>query len=120
VVKAPHAGANHRFNRSYEYDGLSDNYARFLIEELFPFIEQKYGLKLSKNPNDGSIGGASSGAIAAFTAAWERPDRFRRVFERQNLQAQAEHARREFIPGANQTAAAAAVIDCCSVSGFGL
>jgi sugar lactone lactonase YvrE/enterochelin esterase-like enzyme len=69
-----------RFNRSYEYDGLGDNYARFLIDELFPFIEQKHGIKLSKNANEGSIGGASSGAICAWTAAWERPDRFRRVF----------------------------------------
>src|SRR6185369_9776156 len=50
-----------RFNRSYEYDGLGDNYARFLLEELFPFLEQKHGLKLSTNPDDGSIGGASSG-----------------------------------------------------------
>jgi len=69
-----------RFNRSYEYDGLGDNYARFLIDELFPFIEAKHGVKLSKNASDGSIGGASSGAICAWTAAWERPDRFRRVF----------------------------------------
>ena len=69
-----------RFNRSYEYDGLGDNYARFLIEELFPFVEKTHGIQLSKNPNDGSIGGASSGAICAWTAAWERPDRFRRVF----------------------------------------
>ena len=27
-----------------------------------------------------AIGGSSSGAIAAFTAAWERPDAFSRVF----------------------------------------
>ena len=80
VVKAQNTNALPRYNRSYEYDGLGDNYARFLIEEMLPFVEQKYGLKLSTNPNDGSIGGASSGAIAAFTAAWERPDRFRRVF----------------------------------------
>ena len=79
-IKALTTNALDRFNRSYEYDGLGDNYARFLIDELFPFIEQKQGVKLSTNPNDGSIGGASSGAIAAFTAAWERPDRFRRVF----------------------------------------
>lgn len=69
-----------RFNRSYEYDGLGDNYARFLIEELFPFIEKKHHVKLSTDADKGSIGGASSGAIAAFTASWERPDRFRRVF----------------------------------------
>src|SRR5258706_555622 len=35
---------------------------------------------LSKDGNDRAIGGASSGAICAFTAAWERPDAFRRVF----------------------------------------
>lgn len=80
VVASDTSNALDRFNRSYEYDGLGDNYARFLITELFPFIESKHGIKFSTNPNDGSIGGASSGAIGAWTAAWERPDRFRRVF----------------------------------------
>ncbi len=79
-VKAASTNALDRFNRSYEYDGLGDNYARFLIDEFFPAIEAKHGFKLSTNAVDGSIGGASSGAIAAFTAAWERPDRFSRVF----------------------------------------
>ena len=79
-VKALNTNALDRFNRSYEYDGLGDSYARFLIEEFFPMIESEHGLKLSTNPGDGSIGGASSGAICAFTAAWERPDRFSRVF----------------------------------------
>ncbi len=79
-VKALHTNALDRFNRSYEYDGLGDSYARFLLEELFPFIEKKHDLKLSTNGNDRAIGGASSGAICAFTAAWERPDAFRRVF----------------------------------------
>ena len=74
-----------RFNRSYEYDGLGDNYARFLIEELLPEVEKKTtadgrAIKLSKNGNDRAIGGASSGAVCAFTAAWERPDSFTRVF----------------------------------------
>ena len=79
-VKALTTNALDRFNRSYEYDGLGDSYARFLIEEFFPMIESKHSLKLSTNAVDGSIGGASSGAICAFTAAWERPDRFSRVF----------------------------------------
>lgn len=74
-----------RFNRSFEYDGLGDNYARFLLEELLPDVEKKTAsdgraIKLSKNGNDRCIGGASSGAICAFTAAWERPDAFSRVF----------------------------------------
>lgn len=77
-VKAPSGNANDRFNRSYEYDGLGDNYVRFLLEELLPEVTNKYNI--STNPNDHAIAGGSSGAIAAFTAAWERPDAFRRVF----------------------------------------
>jgi gluconolactonase len=74
-----------RFNRSYEYDGLGDNYARFLLEEIFPFVEQQKtndgrSLKLSQNGNDRAIGGSSSGAVCAFTAAWEHPEAFSRVF----------------------------------------
>ena len=67
-----------RFNRSFEYDGLGDRYARFLIEEILPEVKKSYNL--SEDPNDRSIAGASSGAICAFNAAWERPDAFRRVF----------------------------------------
>ncbi|WP_435022230.1 SMP-30/gluconolactonase/LRE family protein [Tundrisphaera sp. TA3] len=85
VVKAIAPNALDRFNRSYEYDGLGDAYARFLLDELLPEVERQKALDgreihLSKDPNDRGIGGSSSGAIAAFTAAWERPDAFRRVF----------------------------------------
>jgi gluconolactonase len=74
-----------RFNRSYEYDGLGDNYARFVLEELLPDAASKKtsdgrAIRLSTNANDRAIGGSSSGAICAFTAAWERPDAFNRVF----------------------------------------
>ncbi len=77
--------ANDRFNRSYEYDGLGDNYARFLIEELLPEVASKKTsdgrpIHFSTNANDRAIGGSSSGAVCAFTAAWERPDSFSRVF----------------------------------------
>src|SRR5262249_30396641 len=77
---APSTNALDRFNRSYEYDGLGDNYARFLIEELLPHIAAEQKLNLTADPNDRAIAGASSGAICAFTTAWERPDAFRRVF----------------------------------------
>src|SRR5207248_5750777 len=40
-VKAPSPQALDRFNRSYEYDGLGDDYARFLLEELLPDVETK-------------------------------------------------------------------------------
>ncbi len=84
-VKAPGPGAMNRFNRSYEYDGLGDNYARFLLEELLPEVESRKTtdgrpIRISRDGNDRCIAGASSGAICAFTAAWERPDSFRRVF----------------------------------------
>lgn len=84
-VKATSDGALDRFNRSYEYDGLGDNYARFLLEELLPEVEKKTAtdgrpIRLSRDGNDRCIAGSSSGAICAFTAAWERPDAFRRVF----------------------------------------
>src|SRR5262245_53093393 len=74
-----------RFNRSYEYDGLGDNYVRFILDEILPDVETKKTsdgrpIRLSKNGNDRAIGGSSSGAICAFTAAWERPDAFTRVF----------------------------------------
>ena len=78
-VKALNDTAQDRFNRSFEYDGLGDNYARFLLDELLPYIEKEHKLNLSKDGNDRSIGGSSSGAICAFTAAWERPDSFSRV-----------------------------------------
>lgn len=78
-------GALPRFNRSLEYDGLGDAYCRFLLDELLPDVETRTAtdgrrLVLSRNATDRSIGGTSSGAIAAFTAAWERPDAFSRVF----------------------------------------
>ena len=77
VVPPPHQDAQPRFNRSYEYDALGDQYARFLLEEILPEVGKAY--HLSQDPNDRLIGGASSGAICAFNAAWERPDAFRRV-----------------------------------------
>jgi gluconolactonase len=80
VVPAANGNALPRFNRSYEYDSITDNYSRFLIEEFLHVIETKHGIKLSTDPNDAAISGNSSGGIAAFMVAWHRPDRFRRVF----------------------------------------
>lgn len=63
--------------RSYEYDSLSDEYARFLIEEMIPEIGRTYNL--ADNPKMRAICGISSGGICAFTVAWERPDYFHKV-----------------------------------------
>lgn len=72
-------GAKHRSNRSFEYDTLSDQYAMFLIDEVLPFVTEKYDLKITDDPEMRSICGISSGGICAFTVAWERPDSFRKV-----------------------------------------
>jgi sugar lactone lactonase YvrE/enterochelin esterase-like enzyme len=77
-VPAVRTNALRRYNRSFEYDGLGDRYARFLLEEILPEVGKSY--RLATNASNRAIGGASSGAIAAFTAAWERPDAFGRVF----------------------------------------
>jgi enterochelin esterase-like enzyme len=66
-----------RSNRSFEYDTLSDQYARFLLEEILPEVEKS--VKLSHDPECRAIAGASSGGICAWTVAWERPNEFRKV-----------------------------------------
>ncbi len=78
VVPSGHDDAMDRFNRSLEYDAVSDRYARFLVDELLPLVRQQYSI--TDDPNLRGIAGSSSGAIAAFGAAWHRPDQFRRVF----------------------------------------
>ena len=42
-------------------------------------MTQKFGVKLTGDPELRAICGMSSGAICAFTVAWERPDSFRKV-----------------------------------------
>jgi len=66
-------------NRSFEYDTLSDQYARFLLEEMLPEAGKLTGLKLTDDPQRRAICGISSGGICAWTAAWERSDEFRKV-----------------------------------------
>lgn len=78
VVPAARDGALPRFNRSVEYDDVSDRYARFLLEEILPEVGKRYNL--AQDANSRAIAGSSSGAIAAFAAAWNRPDGFSRVF----------------------------------------
>jgi enterochelin esterase family protein len=64
-------------NRPTEYNSLDDRYARVIVDELMPVLYKDFNI--SKDPEHHGIGGASSGAIAAFTVAWERPDHFRKV-----------------------------------------
>jgi enterochelin esterase family protein len=64
-------------NRPIEYNTLDDKYARVITEELMPVLNKEFNI--SKDPEMHGIGGSSSGAIAAFTVAWQRPNDFRKV-----------------------------------------
>ena len=77
TIKATQPGARDRSNRSFEYDSLGDANARFVFDELMPLVAKDYNL--TKDPAGWAVCGASSGGIAAFTLAWERPDRVRKV-----------------------------------------
>ena len=72
-VKAPYDKALDRFNRSYEYDGLGDSYARFLLDELLPEVEKQdhsdgRAIQLSHSGND-----RASAAQAAARSARSPP-----------------------------------------------
>ena len=74
-----------RYNRSNEFDRVDGTFARFLEEEVLPLVATLkcsggQPILISSNPNNRAITGASSGAICAFSAAWFRPDLFRRVY----------------------------------------
>ena len=64
-------------NRADEYDVLDDRYATMLMDEIIPELKKRYNI--SNDPKMHGIGGLSSGAICAFTAAWEHPEYFNKV-----------------------------------------
>lgn len=74
-----------RYNRSNEFDKTDGTFAKFIETEVLPLaesvtLEDGRQVKLSKLASDHAITGASSGGIASFVAAWERPDLFSRVY----------------------------------------
>ena len=78
-------GVDPRYNRSLEFDGLDDKLGQLIQTEVLPAVERRQlpdgrRLRISDDPNDRCTGGASTGGIAAFTLAWQHPDRFRRVY----------------------------------------
>lgn len=68
---------DHTTNRPTEYNAPDDRYARVITDELMPVLYREYNI--SRDPEQHAIGGASSGAIAAFSVAWERPNDYRKV-----------------------------------------
>ncbi len=72
-----HEWGDRTTNRPTEYNSLDDRYARVIVDELMPALRKDYNI--SDDPDRHGLGGASSGAIAAFTVAWERPSQFHKV-----------------------------------------
>ncbi len=70
-------GAAEPKNRSAEYDAFDDRYVTFLLTEIIPVVQARWSI--SDDPGGWGICGGSSGGNCAFTAAWMRPDKFRRV-----------------------------------------
>jgi enterochelin esterase family protein len=64
-------------NRNAEYDPADGRYADFLLAEVIPAVREI--VTLTDDADLWAIGGGSSGGNCAFTVAWHRPDRFRRV-----------------------------------------
>lgn len=64
-------------NRNTEYDAFDDRYVDFLLTEIIPQVTARYSI--SEDPETWGICGGSSRGNCAFTAAWLRPDKFRRV-----------------------------------------
>ncbi len=75
-VPGSEPGRQPRRNRAFEYDTVSADYANFIIDELLPSVVKEHRLKLTREASGRIICGNSSGGIAAFTAAWHRPDFF--------------------------------------------
>ena len=63
--------------RSILYDTVSDRYGKYLRDEVLADVEKTY--KLRHDAYSRAIGGASSGAVCAFVAAWYYPRQFSRV-----------------------------------------
>ena len=65
--------------RGLEYDTMSGLYAQFVETEVLPLVEQRFNLKLTRDPNARATMGCSSGGSAALAMAWYRSDLYRRV-----------------------------------------
>lgn len=65
--------------RGLEYDTMSGVYAQFVETEVLPIVEERFHVKLTKDPKGRAAMGCSSGAAAAMAMAWYRPDLYHRV-----------------------------------------
>lgn len=64
-------------NRMTEY-GMNDDYVKFLVDELVPFIDENYSTR--QNSRGRMIEGASYGGLISFYVAFSRPEVFGNVY----------------------------------------
>ena len=70
-----------RYNRSNEFDAITPSFATVLESEVLPAVAAHNDTVCwSAHPADHVIFGLSSGGIAAFNAAWHRPQMWGNVF----------------------------------------
>ncbi len=87
VIAVENGGSDgKKSERGLEYDTMSDRYARFINDEVFPAVLHNAaikaafpGLAITDNPWGRATMGCSSGGAAALTMGWFRPDLFRRI-----------------------------------------
>ena len=65
--------------RGLEYDTMSGRYAEFVEQEVLPLVEDKYRVKLTRDPNGRATMGGSSGGSCALIMAWYHPELYHRV-----------------------------------------
>ena len=65
--------------RGLEYDTMSGRYAQFVESEVLPQVEQRFHVRLTRDPQGRAAMGGSSGASCALIMAWYRPDLYSRV-----------------------------------------
>lgn len=77
VFVNPGSKAQEGDQRHRQYTPRTDAYVRFLLEEILPQVGRQY--RLADHAAGRAICGWSDGGLAAFTAAWERPQAFAKV-----------------------------------------
>lgn len=65
--------------RGLEYDTMSGRYAEFVETEVLPVVEEKFHVKLTRDPEGRATMGGSSGGSCALIMAWYHPELYHRV-----------------------------------------
>lgn len=79
VFVDPGPGDGPGSERGREYDNLSRDYVDFIETEVLPRITADYGVRFTADREGRAAMGGSSGAAAALTMAWFRPDLYSKV-----------------------------------------